>query len=183
MIKILCVVVTLVALFVAGIGAATWSRHRAEAAERPVAVATTGGITAVPREAEWASMENHHMGNTGYQMPAQMMPGAPEGDDMRLGVPITLTNDGDRARTFDLASEFFLTGGPDGPRPLHSDTFGHLGRLGPGSAADGVLYFDTRVPGPDDPPLHLVWKRSGEERHLAVRIPGSTPEHGQEHGS
>jgi hypothetical protein len=129
-------------------------------------------------------MDGHDMNSQGgYQMPAQMMPGAPVGDDMRLGVPLTLVNTSEDARQFNLLDEFFLAGGRNkAARPLHSDTFGQLARLAPGSAVDGVLYFDTEVPSPSDPPLYLGWRRDGAEARIAVPLMGDRPDH-EQHGS
>jgi hypothetical protein len=126
-------------------------------------------------------MDGHNMDNQGgYQMPAQMMPGAPVGDDMRFRVPLTLVNTSGQPRQFILANEFFLRGGRlDRPRTLHSDTFGRLNRLGPGSAVDGVLYFDTVVPDSNDPPLYLEWRRDGGSTALAIPLmAGGAPDHG-----
>lgn len=125
-------------------------------------------------------MDSHADNQGGYQMPAQMMPGAPVGDDMRFGVPLTLVNTSDDVREFNLAGEFFLSGGRlDTPRVPHSDTFGKLTRLSPGSAVDGVIYFDTTVPGSTDPPLVLQWRRAGDAVALAIpMLAGKAPEHG-----
>lgn len=142
--------------------------------------ATLDGIAVTLYGAGWVAMDGHTMGDQGgYQMPAQMMPGAPEGDDMRLGINLTLTNTGKDTGQFNVADEFALGGGlNDAPRPLHSDTFGSLARLSTGSAVDGVLYFDTIVPGHDDPPFYLLWKRDGKTVRLAVRIGAEVPAHG-----
>jgi hypothetical protein len=116
----------------------------------------------------------------GYQMPAQMMPGAPAGDEMRFGVPLTLVNTSGDVRRFNLAEEFVLRGGRiEQPRAPHSDTFGRLARLGPGSAVDGVIYFDTVVPDAGDPPLYLEWRRDGDTTRLAIPLlAGGAPDHG-----
>jgi hypothetical protein len=143
--------------------------------------AALGGLSVRLRDAGWLSMDSHNMDNQGgYQMPAQMMPGAPTGDDMRFGVPLTLLNTSREVRQFNLAEEFFLSGGRTGtPRALHSSTFGQLTRLSPGSAVDGVLYFDTVVPDIGDPPLHLQWRRDGDTTRLAIPLlAGGTPHHG-----
>lgn len=128
-------------------------------------------------------MDGHDMDNQGgYQMPAQMMPGVPAGDDMRLGVPLTLVNTSRDLRRFNLSEEFWLGGGRNSElRPLHSDTFGQLLRLNPGSGVDGVLYFDTVVPDDGDPPLFLQWSRDGRTVRLAVPLAGAL-EH-EQHGS
>lgn len=155
-------------------------RRQAAAEADPRASGTLGGLSAQLDTAGWVSMDAHSQSDAGgYQMPAQMMPGAPEGDDMRLGVSLTLVNTDRRVREFDLATEFFLGGGRNEQlRPLHSDTFGGLARLSPDSAVDGFLYFDTVVPGAADPPLYLQWTRDGRTIRLAVPLTGSTPGHG-----
>jgi hypothetical protein len=176
--------VVLVAVLVAVAGIGVWVRHQRAVAAVPVRSAALGGLTATTAQAGWVPMADHDMGSQdGYQMPAQMMPGAPEGDDMRLGVKLTLTNSGGEVRGFDLDTEFSLGGGrTGGGRTPHSDTFGGLPRLAPGTQVDGLLYFDTKVPGPADPPLYLTWRRDGSEQRLAVDLKGGTaPEH-QHHG-
>lgn len=146
--------------------------------------ATVDGLSVSVRDAGWLTMDGHDMNNQGgYQMPAQMMPGAPAGDEMRFGVPLTLVNTSGDVRRFNLAEEFFLRGGRTAePRAMHSDTFGRLTRLGPGSAVDGVLYFDTVVPDPGDPPLYLEWRRDGDTTSLAIPLlAGGAGDHGGGH--
>lgn len=181
--RVLAVTVVVIALLLAVTGTVLWQQRQAAAGSGPVATATLGGLTATPRKASWAQMENHQTDmKDGYQMPSQMMPGAPEGDDMRLGVPITLSNTTGGVEEFTLTKEFFLGGGRTGkPHPLHSDTLGTLPRLGPDSAVRGVLYFDIKVPEKGDPPLYLMWKRDGEEVRMTVAVSGAKPAHG--HGS
>jgi hypothetical protein len=145
--------------------------------------ASIGGLTARSGQAGWVSMDAHSMDSQGgFQMPAQMMPGAPAGDEMRLGVPLTLINTSAEAREFNLREEFFLAGGAsDTLVALHSDTFGLLGRLSAGSAVNGVLYFDTTVPTSTDPPLVLRWTRNGASVDIAIPWtggPAATHTHG-----
>jgi hypothetical protein len=139
--------------------------------------AEVDGLAIDLREAGWVPMDAHSMDSQGgFQMPAQMMPGAPAGDEMRLGIAVTLLNTADRVREFNLGEEFMLAGGVvDGAVPLHSDTFGLLGRLSPGSAVNGVLYFDTTVPTAADPALVLRWNRGGETVELAIPLSGASP--------
>jgi hypothetical protein len=184
-VRVMCSVLVILAVVTAALGTALWREQQAAADERSTATAASlGGLDAVPGPAGWATMDGHHMdGQNGYQMPSSMMPGAPEGDDMRLGIPITLTNTTDSVRQFDLAREFSLSGSRDGgSRKLNSDTLGKLPRLNAGNAVRGVLYFDVAPPRAGDPPLHLVWKRNGDSRRITVRMPGETPEEHQ-HGS
>lgn len=170
-------VVAVLALLGAVVGGGLLVRDRA--AERLTGPVTVDGLTARLHDAGWVSMDGHRTDNQGgYQMPAQMMPGAPSGDEMRLGVPLTLVNAGRQARGFSLVDEFFLGGGRNpAPRELHSDTFGQLPRLGPGSAVDGVIYFDTTVPNESDPPLYLLWKRGGASVQLAIPRISETTDH------
>lgn len=114
-------------------------------------------------------------------MPDQMMPGAPSGDEIRLGLTLTLTNTDSRAHGFNLADEFWLVGGrASEPLPVSADTIGALPRLGPGAAVDGVLYFDTEAPAEGDPPLYLLWRREGDTVRIPVPLTDDPPEH--EHG-
>lgn len=128
------------------------------------------------------AMGGQQDGQGGFQMPAQMMPGAPTDGEMRLGVPITLTNESGRVREFHPAREFSLVGGHgNATSSLNSDTFGWLARLNPNSAVGGVLYFDVKDPVPGDPPLYLKWARGGSQDRLPVRIAANTQTHS--HGS
>jgi hypothetical protein len=173
------VVALAVLVAVAGTGVGFWLRHERAVHAAPVGSATLGGLTATTARASWVVMEDHEMDSQdGYQMPAQMMPGAPQGNDMRLGVNVSLTNTGGEARSFDLGTEFTLSGGrTDGHLALESDTFGGLPRLAAHSQVDGVLYFDTPMPGQADPPLYLTWRRDGGQQRLLVDLPGTTPDH------
>jgi hypothetical protein len=183
-VRVMCSALVVLAVVTTVLGTALWRERQTAADARPTATAALGGLDAVPGTAGWASMAKHDaQGQNGYQMPSSMMPGAPEGDDIRLGIPLTLTNSTGSVRQFDLAREFSLGGGRDsGPRKLHSDTLGQLPRLNAGSAVRGVLYFDVAPPQAGDPPLLLVWKRDGDSRRMTIRVPGQTPEQHQ-HGS
>lgn len=179
------VAVAVLALVVAVVGSSLLVRRLAAADAPEANTATLGGLTARLGNAGWLSMDGHMSDDQGgYQMPAAMMPGAPVGDDMRFGVPLTLVNTGDLGRQFNLVEEFFLRGGTSvEPRPVTADTFGKLLRLSPGSAVDGVLYFDTVVPGATDPPLFLEWQRGGDTVRLAIpRLTGGGQVPGHGHG-
>lgn len=174
--RILLAAVVAVAVLSALAGAMMIASRRPQPALQ--SSATVAGITASLHTAGWLSMEAHEMDTDGgYQMPAQMMPGAPPGDELRLGIPVTLRNATGQARAFDLAKEFFLVGGgSDKPVNLVADTFGTLTRLNPESGVDGVLYFDTTVPAAGADPLVLRWIRAGHTIDLAVPWSGaSTP--------
>jgi hypothetical protein len=107
------------------------------------------------------------------------MPGAPEGDEVRIGIGITLTNTDAGTRGFSPVDEFTLVGGVDeDPEPLRADTIGTLPRLGPGTAVSGTLYFDIEAPNVTDPPLYLRWSRAGEVILIALPSTGDAPEHG-----
>lgn len=169
-------VVVVLGLVVAVVGMTSTVRHRQHVVQTTqVASATLGSLSATPRQVIWAEMQDDQMNATdGYQMPPQMMPGMPTGDQMRLGISITLANAGSQVQTFDLNSEFFLGGGRiDPPRPLQVDSFGGLPRLNGQSEVSGVLYFDIKPPAPGDPPLYLLWKRAGQQRRLLIHVPAT----------
>ena len=111
----------------------SWLRDRTARPDLPPS-AEVDGLAIDLRDAGWVPMDAHAMDSQGgYQMPAQMMPGAPAGDEMRLGIAVTLLNTDVEVREFNLGEEFVLVGGViDGTVRLHSDTFGLLRRLDPG---------------------------------------------------
>jgi hypothetical protein len=154
----------------------------------PVAAGTSasiGGMTTDVGQAGWINFDMAHVmdGQGGFMMPDAMMPGAPRGDDVRLGVPVTLSNTSSRTIEFNVLSEFTLTGGglADPIKPV-ADTLGNLSRLGPGSALDGVLYFDLVPPEPDAPPLYLHWSRDGGRVQIAVPFSDDdVPQQHQQH--
>ncbi|XES00926.1 hypothetical protein HEP87_61330 [Streptomyces sp. S1D4-11] len=109
-VRSMCSVLVALTVVTAVLGTALWHERQAAADDRPTATASLGGLDVVPGPADWAAMADHSMdGQNGYQMPSAMMPGAPEGDEMRLGIPITLTNSTGSVRQFDLAREFSLS--------------------------------------------------------------------------
>jgi len=167
-------VVLAIALVALVAGSIALGARLRESSSTPPSQITLHGLTATISTAGWVAMDAHSMDQgAGYQMPAQMMPGAPEGDRMRLGVPITLVNTDRGDQRFDLAEEFTVIGGVEtGPVPLHSDTFGLLSRLAPGSGVNGILYFDIIVPGPSDPPLVLRWARNDDTVELTIPMAG-----------
>lgn len=145
--------------------------------------ATLGGLTTDIRYAGWVDFDMGHVmdGQGGFMMPDAMMPGAPRGDEVRLGIAVTLSNTNSRTEEFNPLEEFTMSGGQlDAPAAPVADTIGDLSRLGPGTAIDGLLYFDLAPPGPDDPPLHLRWSRGGNAVQIAVPFTdGNVPPHQQ----
>jgi len=170
------VVLIVLAVLSAAVGLWILATRTDDSAGLPVS-AEVDGLAIGLYEAGWVPMDAHSMDSQGgYQMPAQMMPGAPAGNEMRLGIAVTLLNTADGVREFNLGEEVVLVGGVvDGVVRLHSDTFGLLQRLGPGSAVNGVLYFDTTVPATSDPALVLRWSRSGETFDLAIPLGSVRP--------
>lgn len=164
--------VVVLALVLAVIGVVMASTSGAGASEN---AATVGGLTARLSTAGWVNVDHQMM--PGYQMPAQMMPGVPAEGDARLAVPMTLVNSGRNVEIYAMEDEFRLVGGADqDPRVPESDSFGGGGRLAPGSAVDGILYFDTKTPEPQDSPLFLEWTR--DDHTVRIRLPfspGSVP--------
>jgi hypothetical protein len=160
-----------------------WQRFAADP-EVTGTSATVDGITTEVREVGWIDFDMGHVmdGQGGFMMPSQMMPDAPSGDQMRLGVTVTLVNTSDDTREFNVTDEFVLTGGLESePRPISADSLGEIPRLGPGAAVDGVLYFDIVVPAPEDPPLYLRWTRDDDTVLLEVPLTDHSPEH-SDHG-
>jgi hypothetical protein len=175
-------VLALVAVLVTVASASVLGRHWL-AGPPPVTgtTAALGGMTAQLHHAEWLEMGHVHDGEGGFIMPDEMMPGAPRGDEVRLGISLTLLNTDRHTQRFTLVDEFTLTGGQLAePRSLSADTIGSLSRLGPDGAVDGTLYFDVELPGPDDPPLLLQWSRDGRTVHIEVPLHADPPAH--EHG-
>lgn len=167
-----CLLVVAVAVVAAVVGTDSWLRQRSADAA-PLAVVQSDGVSVTARTADWLDMQHDDGGALGgYQMPAQMMPGAPLGDDMRLGVPINLVNRSGEDRQFAAAKDFTLGGGKDDKAvPVKTATFDAVSRLGAGTAVDGVLYFDLPMPEAGDPPLYLNWTGGdGSRQRLAVRL-------------
>jgi hypothetical protein len=171
-------------LTVASLGFLAWQRLAGESGVAGT-TATVDGITTDVREAGWVDFDMGHVmdGQGGFMMPDQMMPDAPSGDQVRLGVTVTLLNTTDGTQEFNLADEFTLTGGVEAePQPISADSIGELPRLGPGAAVDGVLYFDIVAPAPEDPPLYLRWNRDGDTVLLEVPMTSDNPPEHSEHG-
>jgi hypothetical protein len=177
------VVVAAALLTIASLGFLTWHRLSAE----PAATGTSAnldGVTTEVHDAAWVGFDMGHVmdGQGGFMMPDQMMPDAPSGDEVRLGVTVTLQNTDGGTREFNIVDEFAIIGGlePE-PRLVSADTIGTLSRLGPGAAIDGILYFDIAVPAAGDPPLYLRWTRDGDTALMDVPLTEDAPEHDQ-HG-
>ena len=177
------ILLVLAVLTVASLGLLGWQRLAGPPAVVEGSAAALGGLTTEIRAAAWVDFDMGHVmdGQGGFMMPDQMMPGAPTGDEVRLGVTLTLANTDGQTRGFNLAEEFSLVGGA-GTEPAApvADTIGDLSRLGPGAAVDGTVYFDVAVPGDGDPPMYLQWHRDGETVRIPVRLTEDAPEH--EHG-
>jgi hypothetical protein len=172
---------TVALLTLASLSLLAWTKLAGPPPVAPGTTVTMAGITLDVQESEWAVINHVENGQGGYLMPDQMMPGAPTGNEMRLGVHVTLTNAQSRTMPFSLVDEFTMSGGlePE-PHPLSADTVGALNRLGPGAAMQGVLYFDVEVPdmeNPTLPQLYLQWSRSGDAVRIPVQLPGEMPEH------
>lgn len=140
----------------------------------PVAAGTSasiGGLNTNVRSGGWIDFDMGHVmdGQGGFMMPDAMMPGAPSGGQVRLGVAVTLANTSSRTVEFNLLGEFTVTGGGlEQPSPPVANTVGDLSRLGPGSAIDGVLYFDIDPPAEDAAPIYLRWSRDGRTVQIPV---------------
>lgn len=130
--------------------------------------ASLSGLTASIGAADWVMMD-HDMSSTapGYQMPPAMMPGMPAEGQQRLAVTVTVVNTTGETRPLRPGKEFLLrTESAEEPLSTHSDTFGELPRLAPGSAVSGVLYFDL----PPHSPTWIEWTHEGVTARLAIGV-------------
>jgi hypothetical protein len=166
----------IVALTAASLGFLAWQRLAVVAVS--TGPATIGGMMVNVGSADWIELDHVHDGQGGFVMPNQMLPGAPRGDDVRLGISITIANTGSRLQQFSLVEEFTLVGGSRiQPVTLTGDTFGALPRLAPGAAVKGTLYFDLQPPTENDPPLFLRWIRDGDTVRFPVPLGAPLPGH------
>ncbi|QSB16513.1 hypothetical protein JQS43_09670 [Natronosporangium hydrolyticum] len=164
-------------LTVASLGLLGWR----QLAPPPIVVAETAtlaGLTTQVQRAEWVPLDHVHDGEGGFLMPDQMMPGAPAGDEVRLGVSLTIYNRSARPQTLHVLDEYTVVGGRTStPAALRADTVSDLPRLAAGTAVAGVLYFDLVVPSAADPPLHLQWRRGGRIIQLPIPLSGTGTDH------
>ena len=171
--------VAAVAVTCASLGVLAWQRLTGSTIADNTA--NLGGLTVEVAAAEWVEMGHVQNGQGGFLMPHQMMPDAPRGDEVRLGISITLSNTDSRTQGFNLVDEFVLVGGTGAaPRRLRADSIGTLPRLAPGAAVHGTLYFDLTVPSSTDPPIYLRWVRDGHTVSIPVLIGAGAPTH--DHG-
>jgi hypothetical protein len=142
------------------------------------AEAVVGGVALRVQEAGWLQMDHADGGGgSGFQMPAAMMPGAPEAGHERLRVQVTLANRGDgpwRVR----GGTFRLEDAAGASWPLQGQSIG-VDQLPPGLAVSGSLQFDVpteRARAGAGGGFRLVWERDGKVAELAVPI-GAAPDH------
>ncbi|HEU5475936.1 MAG TPA: hypothetical protein VFV67_35370 [Actinophytocola sp.] len=180
--RIVLVVLAALALAVVG-GVQLFAAPNSEPMVEAGPVATMDSLTTQVETATWTEMDHDMSGTTpGYQMPAGMMPGMPEGDDQRLAVQVTVTNTSSGTRPMRPAEEFTLRAGKDGRSiPAQTDTFSELPRLPAGNAVKGILFFDL-------PPADLAesawieWKRGDKITRLALPMDTASGGHGHSHG-
>jgi hypothetical protein len=130
--------------------------------------ASAGGLTLKVESAQWAELEHDHQ--QGFQMPAQMTPGAPAPGQQRLAVEVAILNRSDQTKLFS-ADELGLQG-PDGKvSPLAADNLGGQ-RLGPGLGINASLTFDLpeAVAAQAAPELFLVWSHAGKVARLPLTV-------------
>jgi hypothetical protein len=134
-----------------------------------------GGLTTSVERAGWLNMD-HGQPQTGFQMPAAMMPGMPAEGSERFSVTITIANTGKETRPLHAVDEFSLRA-PDGKQwSPAEDTFGDLPRLAPGNAVTGQLFFDLPATDlPDATAARLNWERMGGRRELAIPLGSVDP--------
>jgi len=169
-------VVLAAALVVAFFGVRSFVGTNAQPSAGTEVSATLSGLTASVGSADWVMMD-HDMSSTapGYQMPPAMMPGMPAEGQERLEVSVTVVNNTKETRPLKPGKEFLLRteSAADSLTP-HSDTFGELPRLAPGSAVTGVLYFDL----PPHSPAWLEWTHEGATVRLAIGVAPPHSNHG-----
>lgn len=160
--------------------------------ERNAGSVSAGGLTLKVESAQWVNMDTEGM-DQGFQMPQQMMPGAPSHDQQRLAVAVTISNGGGGDMQFSHTE--FSVQGPDGQvSPLVADDLGGVAdpggaldglpaddglsgvaddlgstHLGPGLGLSGSLSFDLPATSASqvDKGLFLLWSRAGK----VVRVP------------
>lgn len=166
-------VLTVASLMVLGWG---WLTGSTVTAAGPSA--TVDGVAVDVRQTNWAPLDHVMNDAGGFLMPSQMMPGAPTGGEVRLGVAVTLRNTTSSTQEFSIPEDFTLSGATSEPLPLAADTIGEIGRIGPGDALNGILYFDVLIPqGEELPPLYLRWTRGRDTVLIPVPLPGQAPGH------
>jgi hypothetical protein len=169
-------VVLVAAVVVAFFGVRSFFGSDARPGAGAVVSASLSGLTASVGSADWVMMD-HDMSSTapGYQMPPAMMPGMPAEGQQRLEVSVTVVNTTKETRPVKPGKEFLLrTDSAGEPLAAHSDTFGELPRLAPGSAVTGVLYFDL----PPHSPAWLEWTHEGATVRLAIGVAPPHSNHG-----
>lgn len=135
--------------------------------------ATVDSLTAQVTTANWTSMDHDASEDTtGYQMPAQMMPGMPEDGEQRLAVAVTVVNTSGDTRQLRPDKEFALHAGQDSRQwAPHSDTFGDLPRLAGRNAVNGIIFFDLPT-NELTAPAWIEWTHSGTTSRLTIPMDG-----------
>lgn len=179
--------VVLAALAVAAFGTVrlitSFTAPSAEAAP----IANIDGLATQVVSANWVDMGHDMAAPTadagpGYQMPPGMMPGMPTDGKDRLQVTVAVTNTTDQTRPFRAAEEFALYAGKDGQRwEMYGHTFGELPRLAPGSAVNGILFFDVLAAEVVNTPMSLEWNHDGTVTRIGVYLGGTAPAPHDEH--
>src|SRR5574341_1939174 len=83
-------VVAVVAALVAGLVGVVFLGLMLRERNAATGAVSAGGLTLQVQSAQWVDME--HSGQNGFQMPQQMMPGAPSPGQERLAVEVALSN-------------------------------------------------------------------------------------------
>lgn len=115
--------------------------------------------------------DNPNPAGQGFQMPASMMPGAPEAGNQRLQVQFTLQNLTKRPYSYGPQEFRLVAANGDSWAPQPNEAF-RPGKLGPGQALDAALFFDVAETSAN---LALVLERNGERVQVFIGDPGSHP--------
>ena len=129
---------------------------------------------AEPDEAALGPVPDPAAPETGYAMPAAMMPGMPVEGQQRLRVEVALANHGGTVQT--VGPEDFRVEAADGTvfLPLLTNSF-RSSSLGVQEGLEGVLFVDVDQKAEN---VTLVWQRGGAQARIPI---GGAPAHTEPH--
>jgi hypothetical protein len=172
--------VVAVAVLIAAVGVGVLALMLRERTIAPAEEVTLGGLSLRVVRASWEQGEDEGQPAQGFQMPPQMMPGAPAPGDQRLKMDVALANRSRNPKTLD-AEEFRIQIPGGASWPVKVDSIGTK-LLNPGLGLDGALHFDlplSKIP-KGIQALNLLWERGGHGVRIAVPV-GDAPPSGGHH--
>jgi hypothetical protein len=180
-------VVAVVAALVAGLVGVVFLGLMLRERNAAAGAVSAGGLTLQVQSAQWVDME--HSGQNGFQMPPQMMPGAPSPGQERLAVEVALSNRSGGDTQF-LGTEFSIQGLDGHVWPLVADDLDNAAHdsgaadaldgthVGPGLGVTGTLSFDMPSASASQAKegLFLLWSHAGKVARVPVTV-GEAPAH------